>query len=530
MGLKQNAEKQSGAPSKNLEQRRQELLDQFETTTGKSLTKEDIKGALENVDEKVDEAIQKIEQEFTGDLLLRITGFSRLMPAESSTGKQYQIMMQNILSSPFKKIKIEWKKTIKAAKGKKVPLGSIAGHYRKKLEDDITIIKAYLDRLTNKSLSKKIDDKILVAMWEDPNKKASVLIDAISNLENKDLKEILDSLTWALRGDLNLRDKALKTLEKELKTFPNGKNMDLVWMIISFLSDDLRIKVAKDFKGDKKAFLIEGNKKGIYSPVHIKEILNLTDANYTKYFGKSKEDMQLIFQTVNDFTDEVKSMMKKSYSNKENYLTEKLTGKNMSTLFVQFFCLVTILGNSVSIFAKNGWSIDTIAKIATHKPIVGAVAIGGAIQANKKGSVESSLAPKADREIVDEKNARGNLRGVLHGQNGDNWNKFFKAKKGAGTTVFSDFVQAQTDKKEKVNTKNLNLMKFLSYLEGQIKNPKRSLDYKSIKNSFKSVIASGDLTVINPQIRTLGQSFDVLKITGEKKYNEVLTAIKKEKT
>ncbi len=528
MGLKNNAEKQSGAPSKNLEQLRQELLDRFSTTTGKSLTEKDVKGALENAEDKVNEAIKKVEREFDGDLLFQITGFSRLMPAQSPHGKQYQIMMKHILSSPFKKIKTEWDKTIKAAKGKKVPLGSIAGHYRKKLEDNTKIIKIYLDRLTNKSKANKIDDNILVRMWEDPNKKASVLIDAISNLENKDIKEILDSLTWALRGDLKLKDKALKTLEKELKTFPNGKNMDLVWMIISFLSDELRIKVAKDFKGDKKAFLIEGNKKGIYSPVHIKEILNLTDKNYTKYFGKSKEDMQLIFQTVNDFTDEVKSMMGKSYSNKENYLNEKITGKNILTLYAQFFFLTTILGNSASIWAEHRWSAKTVEKILTHPGIIGAGAGFAAVQANKKGRVESSIASKEEREKVEAKNARADLRSVLHGQNGDNWNKFFKTKKGAGASVFFDFVQAQKDKKKNIDTKNLNLVKFLSYLEEQIKNPKRrSLDYKSIKKSFKSVIAINKLSVINPQIRKLAQSFNVLKITGEK-YEEVLKNIKKE--
>jgi len=527
MGLRKNAEKQSGAPSKNLEQLRKELLDRFATTTGKSLTEKDIEGALENAEDKVNEAIKEVKQEFTGDLILQISGFSRLMPAQSLNGKQYQIMMQHILSSPFKKIKTEWDKTIKAAKGKKVPLGSIAGHYRKKLEDNTKIIKIYLDRLTNKSLANKIDDNILVRMWEDPNKKASALIDAISNLENKDIKEILDSLTWALRGDLKLKDKALKTLEKELKTFPNGKNMDLVWMIISFLSDELRIKVAKDFKGDKKAFLIEGNKKGIYSPVHIKEILNLTDKNYTKYFGKSKEDMELIFQTVNDFTDEVKSMMEKSYSNKENYLNEKITGKNILTLYAQFFFLTTILGNSLSIFAEHRWSAATVAKILTHPGIIGAGVGFTAVQANKKGRAESSIAPKEEREKVKAKNARADLRSVLHGQNGDNWNKFFKAKKGAGASVFFDFVQAQKDKEKKVDTKNLNLVKFISYLDEQIKNPKRSLDYKSIKKSFKSVIAINELSVINPQIRKLAQSFDVLKITGEK-YETVLTNIKKE--
>ncbi len=516
----------------------QKKFDRFGTadTIGDALTKKNVDVATKNAKEKVDEEISKIERERMGEMFSSFLGTNIFMPIDSKNGKEFQKMMQYILLEPFKEIGKEWKQTLQQAsemkKGdKNFSIASINEFYTERLKDSSDLINAYILKIAKFALKNKIDANILVQMYEDVNKRAEILTEALVDIDNEEIKK---TLLWAFRGDAELKDTAFKTIEKEItENFGGTKKeeiakMDLVWMAISFLEDSEKIKIAKKVDDKKKRkFLEVGNSRGIYSSTHFKEVLGLDDKAFDEQFDREK--IQGTYEKVNDFSTQAQNIIRDQKESR-NYINKIFTAENFITLYAKFFAITSVVGNSIMTISSHGFSASSVEKILTNGKVLLGAGIYGVAALKDKDRLDRFLADSGERSTNVKKVSRNILNQELHGSHGEKWDSFFTSNSYAGSAVFYDFIQAQKKKKDgKFEQEDFTSVNFIKYLDEQEKNPNNSdIPYKSVKRSFADSGLKDLGQEADTKIYKFAQAFDGLSMRG-KQYKDELRIIRSEK-
>lgn len=364
-----------------------------------------------------------------------------------------------------------------------------------------------------------IDTEVLSRMTSDANRKA----DRFANLLiSGKYPDVVQAYLYAHGSQGKYGDKdeagveAMKTMKKHLNAEfhkPNSDVMSYVWSVLSFMSKEDRVKVAKDFckndAGKLGNFLNKGNVMGVYNAAEIQE---LNPAK--KYTEKELEKFANNWKVQNDFKAEASRLGFMPYGSEvtigKHFLRDIIFG------FAKFSAGVTIVGN----FVTGAWEggkfkgLGGSFKRLTKPQPLAAAALYGAIKVGESDKTFDQLFHGDDAK----KQAAIDLRKERDGNpKWQSWDGFFKQQDFAGAKVFFEFIQHAKKDHEKTDLDELanymipgNFQGFLERMADRKKTGKddaKSLDYAALRDSFKK---------INPkEILHLAKIFDTLNLGGE---------------
>ncbi|MBI5754104.1 hypothetical protein HZA40_03110 [Candidatus Peregrinibacteria bacterium] len=432
-------------------------------------------------------------------------------------------VIKGVLTTPLDKLEEEIDQSVKDIKDKKLSQEELARHnkgledFEKRRKEAKDFAISYIQAMAKDTGG--IDAEVLAKMTGDINRRADRFVKLIISGKHKDIVQAFLAALGS-QGDssdmVEANKKAFATVEKYLNSEfdkPDSDIMPYLWSILSFMSKEDRVKIAKEFcKGrpDRlKAFLVEGNRMGVYNAVEIKELnpgQKYSDAEMTQF--------QTNWQAQNNFKAEASRLGVIPYGT-ENAAGKMITLGNALLTFIKFGAGVTIIGN----FMTGAWQggkfrgFNEAIKRLTNPQSLAAAGIYAAIKVGESSKTMDQFFHGDDVK----KQAAKNLQKERDGNpKWKDWDNFFKQGDYAGAKVFFDFIQST---KQIYDTTDLSKMKnyltpanFLGFLDRMASSKKegkpdaKDVNYATLRDSFKK---------INPEeIMTFAKIFDTLNLGG----------------